>query len=127
LAKSNTLFVAAADAVDQDQGLVRVRAAQEHRAGLAGAAGARHVHTGLLGKQADQVDLRAFLDVSAIDHRDRCERVVHGLRVAHAGDDNGGLVDGRLIADRLPMRGGQRNKRDDPRREDAATKQNTFS
>ena len=104
-------------AVDQHKRVIRIGAAQEHRAGLARTAGARNVHAGLLPEQAEQIDRRAFFDGAAVDHRDRCKRVVDGLRVAHAGDDDYGLVGGRLR-----MHGRHWDGRSDQCRKCAATR-----
>src|SRR3989344_6954679 len=77
------------DAVDQDERVVGISAAQEDVGAFPIAAADRGVDTGLAGEQlGDALGLRA-LDVRARDNADRGERFIRRARGARGGDDDG--------------------------------------
>ena len=75
-----------AHAVDQEQHVVRVGTAQEHRRLLAESALVGQVDAGAAAQQLGQGTRLAALDLRAVDHFDRGQRVIDGDRGAGTGD-----------------------------------------
>jgi hypothetical protein len=76
------------NAVDQQQRVIGVGAADEHRALLAEPAGTVDFDAGEIGEQILHREHLARFDVGTRQHRDREERLILGLRHTRGGNDD---------------------------------------